>query len=233
MLRLALLLASLLLPSICLAVPITNPGLASGTQYRLAFITSGTTTATSTDITTYDDFVQSAADAVPELLALGTTWQVIGSTATVDAIDHTGTGTGLGSTVPIYLLDAQLLVIKGLDLWNDDLFTEFSTNEDGQSAPGPGVAAWTGTGTSGAGINGCELGGLSCSFTGDDPGVIFGEPETGGWGWVFVGGAGGEAPASLYALSDVLTVPAPEPRSTALLTLAFVALLLMRRARTT
>ncbi len=64
-----------------------------GDFYRLAFVTSTTRDAVPTDIADYNAFVTATAEAVPELLALGTTWSVIGSTASVDARDNTGTDT--------------------------------------------------------------------------------------------------------------------------------------------
>ena len=74
------------------AAPITVPtDLNVGDQYRLAFVTSTTRNATSFTLSDYNDFVTEAAESVTELLALGTTWKAIGSTATVDARDNTGT----------------------------------------------------------------------------------------------------------------------------------------------
>jgi len=52
----------------------------------------------------YDSFVQNAADAVPELAGLETTWKVIASTADIDARDHTETNLfENGTGVPIYI----------------------------------------------------------------------------------------------------------------------------------
>ena len=44
------------------------PGLNAGDTYRLVFVTSNTTTATSTNIADYNAFVTSAADAVRNCL---------------------------------------------------------------------------------------------------------------------------------------------------------------------
>ena len=68
------------------AAPVTAPtGLSPGEQYRLAFMTSTLSTATATDIATYNTFVTNVANSVTELADLGTTWTAIASTATVDA----------------------------------------------------------------------------------------------------------------------------------------------------
>jgi hypothetical protein len=68
--------------------PATSAAWAVGDQYRLIFITSTTTDATSADIATYNAFVQGVAAAA----GLGdATWNMVGSTVTVDARDNTGT----------------------------------------------------------------------------------------------------------------------------------------------
>ena len=87
------------------AAPITVPtDLNVGDTYRLAFVTSTTTAATSTDIAFYNAFVTGVANTQAELADLLTTWSVIGSTAALDARDNTGTNpTSTG--VPIYRLD--------------------------------------------------------------------------------------------------------------------------------
>ena len=63
------------------ADPITVPtDLNPGDEYRLAFVTSTTRDATSTNIADYNAFVTTVAESVPELLALNTTWTAFGST---------------------------------------------------------------------------------------------------------------------------------------------------------
>src|SRR5689334_807714 len=80
--------------------PITVPaGLSRGDQYRLAFVTSTVRTGRSRDIADYNAFVTSAANSVPELVALGTTWRAVVSTNAstpqlsfiTDARDNTAT----------------------------------------------------------------------------------------------------------------------------------------------
>jgi hypothetical protein len=94
-----------------LAQPTTVPsGLSPGDKYRLAFVTSTTRDATSSDIADYNAFVTAVANTVPALTELGTTWTAIGSTAAVDARDNTNTNPGNAEGVPIYLLDGTLLV---------------------------------------------------------------------------------------------------------------------------
>ncbi len=215
----------LLVASRSFAAPITNPGLAAGARYRLAFVTSGTTTVTSSDITTYDAFVQGAADAIPELNSLSATWKVIGTTPTVDAIDNTDTciTCGPGSTVPIYLLDASLLATNGADLWDGTILAALGIDEGGN--PLGTSLVWTGTFSSGTGDLIREIGGVS-SYT------LAGLTTSTDGGWVAWELRNDETDSwPLYAISSVLTVP--ESRPAVLLTLVFVAVLLVRRVRST
>ena len=102
--------------------PATGQPWAAGDKYRLAFVTSGTTACDSTNITTYNTFVQGLADAA----GLGTstlgpvTWKVVGSTATVDARDNTGTNPGVnGVGEPIYRMDGAFAIATNYaDLWD-------------------------------------------------------------------------------------------------------------------
>ena len=74
----------------------TPAGLAPGDQFRFAFLTDGTTNALLSDISTYDSFVQTQAGGAT--YHGGTVnWLVIGSTASVNAIDHIGQ-----SDTPVY-----------------------------------------------------------------------------------------------------------------------------------
>ena len=92
------------------AGPITVPvGLAPGSQYRLVFVTAETTyQALDPNIADYNAEVSLEANSVTALLDLGTTWRVIGSTSSVNAI----TNIGSDPNVPIYNLD-------GLKVAND------------------------------------------------------------------------------------------------------------------
>lgn len=133
------------------AAPITVPaGLNLGDQYRLAFVSSGKRDAESTDIADYNAFVQSAADAVPELLSLGTTWKAMASTETVNARDNTGT---TSDTTPVFLLDGTMLVSAAMDLWNTasvNLLNPLAIDELGQLNIRTEIdRVWTGTDSTG------------------------------------------------------------------------------------
>jgi hypothetical protein len=136
--------------------PITQPsGLTPGAEYRLAFLTSTTRDATSSNIEDYNTFVTNAAAAVPELAALNTTWKAIASTAAVDARDNSDTrpsgvsGGSLGAR--IFLLNDTLLTNNNDALWNTLQFafhTLLNINENGDAVVGD-QKPWTGTSTIG------------------------------------------------------------------------------------
>jgi hypothetical protein len=108
------LLAVLLLSSVPVYADImTIPsGLTPGSTYFLAFVTVGTSQATSTNIADYDNFVTQEANSISALVALGTTWKVIGSTTSVDAKDH------ISLAGPVYNLNGELVATGAEDLWD-------------------------------------------------------------------------------------------------------------------
>lgn len=200
-------LATLFAPPAAWAAPITVPtDLNPGDHYRLAFVTSTTRDATSADIADYNAFVTAAANSVPDLLALGTTWTAIGSTAAVDARDNTGTNPTMSTGVPIYRLDDTRIANNNADLWDATLIDKLDTVEDGGPA---GLAhpastlVWTGTRSDGTVFSTAGLGGAS------------GTSAAGGFTsatshWVVVGFPQLQILLPLYAISAELTV-VPEP----------------------
>ena len=162
-----------------------------------------------------------AANAVPVLAALGTTWRVIGSTDSVDARDNTNTNPfvdGLG--VPIFLLDGTQLASGNADLWDGSIAVDFNINEKGLAAGA--FLAWTGTGGDGVG-DGTHPLGSQLAFT------IFGAPTvTTAAQWIVLGSSANTAGAKYYASSTPLTV-IPEPGSGVLLSLGLVAMAGARR----
>jgi hypothetical protein len=125
------------------AAPITLPtGLNPGDQYRLAFVTSATRDATSSDIADYNAFVTAAANSVPELVALGTTWTAIASTGTVSARDNTFTPPIVSTGVPVYNLAGQLVAASNVDLWDGSLGTPIQYTEAGSVF---NTIVWTGS----------------------------------------------------------------------------------------
>lgn len=214
--------------------PATGAAWQAGDTYRFAFVTSGTTTADSTDIATYNAFVQNAANngSVTELA--GATWKALGSTATVDARDNTSTNTSTdGTGEAIFLVDGSTVFATDYaDLWDGSaLPTRMNRTENGDTRQGnypntpiwgSWTAVWTGTNNDGT-ANADPLGG----DTGGNVrhGLVNAEHNF----WLVRSsnsGAGNSLP--LYALSDPLTV-VPEPGSLALL--AIGGLMMARRRR--
>ena len=110
------------------AAPITVPtDLNLGDHYRLAFVTSTTRDATSSDIADYNAFVAGVAAGQPELAALGTTWTAIAATATVNAYDNTSTYPSYASP-PIYRLDDTRLTDNNGQLWGGHSFANMQSH---------------------------------------------------------------------------------------------------------
>ena len=87
--------------------PLVPAGLEEGDQFRLLFVTSRQRTASSTSIAAYDGFVRGlVGNGHPDIRQYSSLFKVLGSTASVNARDHTGT---TGSGVPIYWLNGDSL----------------------------------------------------------------------------------------------------------------------------
>ncbi len=204
-------------PLISSAAPITVPtDLNPGDTYRLVFVTSTERDAMSSDIADYNAFVTAAANSVPELLALGTTWKAIGSTETVDARDNTGTNPGVATGVPIYTLADTRIANDNADLWDGIINVPLNRTELETVVVVPAV--WTGSlsdGTADA-FNDLWLGGPFAQ-TGDmNNNVDFG-------GWIRNQGNSTFNEQRFYGLSGELTV-VPEPPAFALAAFGFAAL---------
>jgi hypothetical protein len=210
---------SLLVPgSLSFAAPITIPtSLLPGAQYRLAFVTAGTLGATSASIADYDAFVTAQANTEASLSSIS--WQVIGSTAAVAARDHTGTDPANYPGVPIFLLNDVKLVDNYADLWDGTLDIALNVDQHGNLPFSNHV--WTGSTTAGLQASAASVLGAATP--------VFGLANTASAVWVVGATNPNTAQNALYAISAVLTVPAPEPGAIALLTPMLTALLVVRR----
>jgi hypothetical protein len=220
---LALLIAHTLAATEATAAPITVPsGLSAGDTYRLAFVTSTTRDAASTNINDYNAFVSGVAAGVPELAALGTTWKAIGSTASVDARDNTGTNPLVSSGVPVYTLGDALVADGNVTLWQLPVHN-VDRDERGNESPEFGDNfVFTGTGLDGTVAAGAFRVALGDSFTAF--GATWGDDAS---TWMYYA-ATRDVQHYLYGMSGILTV-VPEPSTFALAAIGAVALMIARK----
>jgi len=193
--------------------PATRRVWQNGDKYRFAFITSADTTALSTNIETYNAWVQGLADAstnYPIAASNGVTWKAIGSTKSVDAKDNTSTNPDAdGWGHAIFLLDgSNVVAVDYEDLWDDGTnqiaiaLTEQGTNRAGSPF----------TGTYADGTRSLDhtnsYGVLGSSITSN---VQQGLVGTNGadWVWSPLTGAPPTNAQPMYALSEPLTVRGP------------------------
>jgi hypothetical protein len=190
-------------------LPPTNlpPG---ATQYEILFETTGTTNATSSNINTYNSFVQS--EVTPALAALDP----------VSAATNAPSVAG----IPVYTTAGQLITNLGLYSTNlvetEPNITQFGTRSSNDFV-------WTGSDQFGA--QAVPLGSSALD------GLTYGDSYSFGPFWLNVGLANQNSDNSLYALSGPIDVPnsTPEPASLALFgtgLLAVGAVRVMRRRRT-
>jgi PEP-CTERM motif len=227
--------------SIASPITVIPPGLAAGSQYRLVFITADLYASASPNIATYNNEVNTEANSVVALAALGTTWLNIGSTSSVNAIDNVGQDPG----VPIYDLGGQLVADDGTantgGLFSGDLINPINYFDSGAIPSEPFTKIndemWTGSSDEGLAFN--PLG---------TPDGFVNIGEIGNSGWLSSGYCPNTpqlldcSDLSLYAISGVLTVPGlqpppsvpdgptPEPGSFWLLGISLLGLI-CRRAR--
>jgi hypothetical protein len=193
-------------------------GLSPGDQFRIVFVTTTTTDATSSALSYYDSLVQGDAAAA----GLGTfngstvTWEAIGSTATVNAVSRLPT-----DNVPIYLADGTEVAAGGSMLWGTMPNNTYLLSPIDETATGslvPSALVWTGTNSFGD-VTNAPLG---------HPAVTVGSTSlavseaSSAMTWVNFEAPEATLSLSLYGFSSVLTVPqlitpVPEPASLTLM----------------
>ena len=207
--------------SVANAAIVVPPSLNPGDKYHLAFVSSTSRNALSSDIADYNAFVQSAADAAGFGITEGVTWYVLASTSAVDARDNAV----VGAATPVYLLNGTTKVADGFaDFWDGSLDNVLNLKEDGVTSYGGGTRVFTGSD---------EIGGAKSSFgewLGNGGNTAAGDPTSITRYMDASGTPSGSAVLPFYALSQELTV-APEPGTMGLLGLASGALLLRRRRK--
>jgi hypothetical protein len=195
----------------------TPLGLNPGDPFRFVFVTVGIRDATSMNIADYDSFVNLEAGGAT-YGGVPVDWLAIGSTASVDAIDHVGQ-----APAPVYLSDGTLVTTTTTlaGLWSGTLVHEINLD---LAANPVQTFVWTGTNSFGTGFGG-PLGALT-------PQVGFSSDSNAAWTTSGRSNRGDLRP--LYGISPVLTVPpaaVPEPSTVTMLAAALSVGLAIRSTR--
>ena len=135
--------------------PLKPPGVGGGGEFRLLFITDDWRDATSSDIDVYDAFVQGAAlGGHAAIKPYAGKFRVVGSTAAVDARDHTRTNPSNAGhpDVSIFWLNGQRVAQNNAGFWSSTWENwalpdrRFETGQPDTDSDWP----WTGTLANGA-----------------------------------------------------------------------------------
>jgi pilus assembly protein Flp/PilA len=179
------------------------------TQYEIAFVTSQGTTATSSNIATYNSFVTSQANS-GSLSSLGATWNAIVSTGTA-GVNSANVNAPSSAGIPVFNTDGQLVAFStsasplysGATLTNN---IDYDQNGNQQLYQ----AVWTGSTSNGTANVGSTLGSPETTIIGID--------SNGTLGTTWIAGPPflpNSSPLPLYALSSPIT-PVPEPATLSL-----------------
>ena len=179
----------------------TPTGLNPGDQFRIVFLSTTTTTATNSNLSTYDSIVSSDATGYT-YGGNSPIWKAIVSSATIDAKDHIG----LQSTSVVRLYTVNGTKVSGGNLWSGALLNPINVTIGGTLY---NTNVWTGTNSSDG--NGATGGTMGSDW------VATGDTKDTTW-WANYGLFESTDMNSVYGISEVLTVPSavPEP-STAML----------------
>ncbi len=122
----------------------TPAGLSGGESFRFVFFTDGTTTALSSNIGTYNSFVNAQAGGATYDGSV-VTWHAIGSTSSESAINNIGQ-----TLTPVYLADGTLVTTSttSTGLWSGSLLNPIDEDLSGGIINQQGT--WTGTNTNGS-----------------------------------------------------------------------------------
>lgn len=190
---------------------VVPPSLAPGARYRLVFVTTSTTDATSSEIDDYNNLAQSNANSIPELAALGAQWRAIASTAAINARDNTQTDPDNieHTDVPVFLIvdesiDKETMIATGnSDLWDGSIFQPINNHENGATPTNPIAQVWTGTNADGL-QSPWPLGELAIAGVGSY--------TQSAMGWMRIGSNTSSIANPVYAISSVLITPFDESR---------------------
>ena len=197
--------------------PATGEAWQAGDSYRLVFISSVAVdpqNSAMNDISAWNTAVQTIANNATGHDLSSVTWNIVGSTADVDARDNTSTNPTIdGSGHAIFAMDGSSAIANNFDnLWdgtvpaNRPAWTENGDNMDDVAA----AVAWSLTGTNGAGT---ADGGLYLKDTTDSGGIRQGRNQD-DHHWINANITGANWIAntafSVYGMSEELTVSGPD-----------------------
>ncbi len=189
----------------------TPAGLTPGESFRFVFVTDGTTDATSTNIADYNTFVNTQAGGATYNGSL-VSWDAIGSTASVNAIDNIGQQAIAGVFLANGVEVTTTTTTTGL--WSGILLAPINQDLSGSTITS---LVWTGTTATGSGQGPTTLGTLS---------PFQGTTEADDINWVQHLLNDPPIKAPLYAISQVLVVPqsaVPEPSTLVLASMSLTA----------
>jgi hypothetical protein len=197
-----------------------------GAMYRVLFVTSTKTDATSSDIEYYNTLVSTAADNGSVTGSLGLSWEALASTLSVNAQDNTGIRKSDSAPVTLFNTLGGIIATSGEDLWDGTLAAPISYDESGAISPSVGFRVWTGTISNGSSAQGQQLGSDSPIFG------IVGE-TTNGYATT-VGSVSNIQSYIVYGASMMAEKPSsdvPEPGTVILLSLGLAGLSFARYRR--
>jgi hypothetical protein len=208
----------------------TPAGLSPGDQFRFVFVTDGTTAAFSANISDYNNFVTEQANGAIYNGSI-ITWVAIASTPTVDAIENVGQ-----TETPVYLPDGVMVTTSTTPegLWSGTLGQPINEDISAEVIVPRGLEpfdVWTGTLPTGFGSPDQQLGTTISTTPGvSTPAAITGDADfTTGGKWTDFGSSllftNKNTTYSLYGISQVLTVPVPEPSALGMLGTGIIAVL--------
>jgi len=175
--------------------PATRQPWKMGDHYRLAFVSSAPTKAESSDLATYDAFLQKLAEEA----GIGGTWKILGASSTVDARDYTATNPDKnGPGDAIFLLDGRTIVANNSrNLWSGAIRARINRTERGNTYTGPVYTGFNADGTKRPSHFGCAS--VEYGTTGQD-----------GRYWAIIFGDKAANAHPIYALSDPLPIVSTE-----------------------
>ena len=184
-------------------------GIGPGERFRLIFLSSTKRNAASSDIETYNTFVQNAAAAGhANIQDHASRFRVVGCTQAVDARDNTGTNTN-GPGVPIYWVGGNKVADDYTDFydgsWDDEANDRNELGNDAHDTSQTGNQPWTG-----CDHDGTEYVAGSLSVALGQNAVQTGQPNSSIGTRGPLRGTGSSLSTStrpLYALSPVFEVP--------------------------